>query len=273
MTDLRFVRLDMHRIGETVAGMVTGRNFEDPVRRIDETAQDAKTGAAPRHVERRGHRRARRYGLNILGDARDANPGKPLELAKDRVFIGPDLPCRVGKVGMDIGVGQRDRTLFALPRAKSPEMVPTPARCVADMDGELLGQRRRPHRFEHIAAVARILQDFADVRQRLVQRAAARRRWLDHRSRPAPALDQAFALQRAQRLADREAADAIARAKYAFGRELRGIGIIAPQDFAAQFVGERLIARLPAAMSCAISNCGRQIHSPFSVGHRSEAAR
>ena len=152
-----------------------------------------------------------------------------------------------------IGNGVRQRFGRIHPGAKALKTAPAATSDEANLFGNIARQRPFAERIEHGSRVTGILQDFGDVGQWLVQRAAARRGWLDAGPRPASPRNQAFRLERAQRLAHREARHAIAFAQIAFCRKT--LGFIRPaQDFFAQLVGQFLVTWL-----------GGQILSPRSA--------
>ena len=224
--------------------MVACRDFEQLALRIVKAAQDPQTRAAPRHIEQRGNIRACCHCLNILCHARQLDLGQPLDLPENRFLVRLDAVNHTAQIGVDIRIDQRDRHAIVRAGAHPAKSEPSPARDNANLFGNRFGQPTFGKPLEFKAAVARILQDFGDVRQRLVQRTAARCRWLDDGARAPFARYQPLALQRAQRLTHRKARHAILKAQHAFGRKL-ALRERTVQDRSAQVIGHFLIPGFP----------------------------
>ena len=235
--------IDVHRIGEPVAGMMAGRDFEDSIGGVMIAAQDTQGRRAFRNAERLGDVSAGGNRLNVLRHLDEVDFGQPLDLLEDSIFGGADLRRDVRQAFVNIGNGMRQR--FSRVGARAQPLKPAPA-ATGDKT-QLLGNIARQwpfaQRIKHSAGIARILQDFGDVGQWLMQRPATRGCWLDARSRPAPPRNQAFGLQRTQRFTHCKTRDGVTLAQVAFGREYIDL-IRSAQDLLAQLVGQFLVTRL-----------------------------
>jgi len=256
--------LDMHAVGEAFAGVMACRNFQNSTVLVEVAAEDPEAGTASADLEAIGNRTGRSNRLDVLGDAGDADARKLLELTEDRVPPRVDLIRRRGKVGVNISIGRGDRSRSVRAGADSAEPRPRTACRAADFLGEFLGQSNRSGAMESKPRVARILKDFANVGQRLVEGSAPRSCGLDDRARSAAAGDQAFGLENAQRFANGESADGIFGAQHALGRE--GVDLeFTTEDLLAKVVGKLDVARLARAGAF---NC-RAVRHFTSLGLRS----
>lgn len=166
--------VDMHRIGEPVAGMMAGRDFGNSVFGIAIGPQDAQGWCAPRNVQRVSDFRARAHSLNVLRYLRHLDAGKLFKLAKDRHLGRADLGGRFGIVAMNKSIGNRDRLGIAEPGANALKLKPVAVSIAADMIGNPARQGRFTKWPEIILRIARILQQFANIGEWLVQGTAAR---------------------------------------------------------------------------------------------------
>ena len=236
------LNLNVHRIGETFAGMMVRRNFENLPRSVFIAAQDAQTrrtfGEAkqPRNL-RRGH-----YCLNILRHLRDLNPGKPFKLSKNRILIGRNADGRIAQAFVDIGINRGNWLGRSAACAQPLKTRPAATRNQAQLLGNCFGQRPFTKFSKMRAGVTRILEDFAYVRERLMERAAACCRWLNDRARATFARDQSLTLKRAQCLPHGKAADRVTLAQIAFCRE--SLSRVGPaQNLFAQLLGKFAVTR------------------------------
>ena len=244
-----FVDLDMHRIGKAVAGVVARRDFKDAPIAIKVTAQDPEARRTPRNAQRRRDIGPRWIGLNILRHARHADSGELFKLLKYRPRIGINPVNDRREIMMQKSFGQRNRIAASRRFAKPAKPEPLPTRDEPQLFGIGFGQAAIGHARELIAAVTRILQQFADVRKWLMQRPAARRRRLNDRARPAFASNQPFTLKRAQSLSHREPRHAIFCTQNIFGRKI-AVGIGPLQDRRTQVISEFEVTRLSRALLC-----------------------
>ena len=136
---------------------------------------------------------------------------------------------------MKIGVGRGNWQCIAFVQAHAAQAVPIASAFLADQFGYRLWKRPAPDSFVGNSRIMCILQDFADVGERLMQRPSARRSGLDHSARAAFAGDQPFILQPPKRLANGEARHTIALAKLAFGWKLVARGKLSREQLGAQF--------------------------------------
>jgi hypothetical protein len=236
------IDLDMHRIGEAVSGMVTGRNFEDAVCTVHIAAQDAQTGRPLRHAQRSSNIGGRGHSLNILRDLDELDFGKPLNLAKDCIFAGINLVRDAAHCFMNKSFGVGERLARITARAQPSKPGPSAASDQANLFSDGAGQGSLTKCFETRPCVSRILKDFGHVGERLVQGAAPGSSRLDNSAGPSLARNQTLGLKRTQRLSHGKAAHTVSRAQYAFGG--KNVSLIGPaQNFFAQVVGQFLVTR------------------------------
>ena len=235
--------IDVHRISEAVARMVAGGNLQNAVGRVMIAAQDAEARRPLGDIQRLGNIGGRRDGLDVLRHLNEVDFCQPLDLLENRVFGRVDPVDNRFQAFMHIGHGQRQRRGGIGASAQALKPRPATARDQAQLLCDGARKWTIAETLETRPGIARILQDFGDIGQRLVQRATARRRWLDHRARPAPPRNQAFGLQRAQGFTHRETRYGVALAKVAFGRECIAV-VATAQHLFAQFVSQFLVSRL-----------------------------
>ena len=248
MADRLALNIDVHRIGKPVAGMVACRDFENAVGCVMIASQDAQRRRAFGNAKRLGNVRAGCDRLNILRYLDEIDLRKPFDLLENSIFAGADFCRNIAQAFVNIS--DRVRQGFSRISARAQALKPAPSSACdkAKLLGDIARQRAFSQGIEHRACVAGILENFGDVGQWLMQRAAARRGWLNARSRTAFARNQAFGLQRTQRLAHGKSRHGIAFAQVALGR--KGIGLVcSAEDFLAQFVGQFLVTRLCGQIS------------------------
>ena len=235
--------IDVHRIGEPVAGMMACRNFEDSIGCVMIAAQDTQGRRTLGYAKRFGNVRTGSNRLDILRHLDEIDFRQPLDLFENGVLDRANLSRNVRQAFVDIGNGMRQRLGRVRARAQALKARPAPACNQPQLFGNIARQRPFAQRIEHSPRVARILQDFRDVGKRLVQRPAARRCGLDARPRPAPPRDEALGLERTKRFTHCKTRHGVALAQVALGR--KDIGLIrSAEDFLAQFVGQFLVTRL-----------------------------
>lgn len=248
MADRLALDIDVHRIGKPVAGMVACRDFEYAVGGIMIATQDAQRRRAFGDAKRLGNVRAGCNRLNILRDLDEIDLRKPFDLLENSIFAGADFCRNIAQAFVNISNSVRKRFGRVSARAQALKPVPSSARDKAKLLGDIARQRAFSQGIENCAGIAGILKNFGDIGQWLMQCAAARGGWLNARSRTAFARNQAFGLQRTQRLAHCKSRHGIAFAQVAFGR--KGIGLVcSAEDFLAQFVGQFLVTRLCGQIS------------------------
>lgn len=240
--------IDVHRIGKPVAGMVACRDFENAVCGVMIASQDAQRRCAFGNPKRLGNVRTGCDRLNILRYLDEIDLRKPFDLLENSIFAWADFCRNIAQAFVDISNGVRKRFGRVSACAQALKPAPSSARDKAKLFGDIARQRAFSQGIENCARVAGILKNFGDVGQWLMQRAAARSGWLNARTRSASARNQAFGLQRTQRLSHGKARNGISLAQFAFGR--KGIGFIGPaEDFLSQFVGQFLVTRLCGQLS------------------------
>lgn len=248
MADRLALDIDVHRIGKPVAGMVACRDFEYAVGGIMIATQDAQRRRAFGDAKCLGNVRAGCDRLNILRDLDEIDLRKPFDLLENSIFAGADFCRNIAQAFVNISNSVRKRFGRVSARAQALKPVPSSARDKAKLLGDIARQRAFSQGIENCAGIAGILKNFGDIGQWLMQCAAARGGWLNARSRTAFARNQAFGLQRTQRLAHCKSRHGIAFAQVAFGR--KGIGLVcSAEDFLAQFVGQFLVTRLCGQIS------------------------
>ena len=168
------LNLDMHGVSEAIAGVVAGGNLDHPTIVIAVAAQDAQARRSPRNAKRLGDFRAGGHRLNILRHLRNRDSAEPFELLEQRGFTNVDGIRNVGERGMDIGFSKGDRLVDAAARPHAVKPRPFARRLAINLFGQLARQRDAAVTLERHLGIARILQNFANVRQRLVGRTAAR---------------------------------------------------------------------------------------------------
>lgn len=248
MADRLALDIDVHRIGKPVAGMVACRDFEYAVGGIMIATQDAQRRRAFGNAKRLGNVRAGCNRLNILRNLDEIDLRKPFDLLENSIFAGADFCRNIAQAFVNISNSVRKRFGRVSARAQALKPAPSSARDKAKLLGNIARQRAFSQGIENCAGIAGILKNFGDIGQWLMQCAAARGGWLNARSRTAFARNQAFGLQRTQRLAHCKSRHGIAFAQVAFGR--KGIGLVcSAEDFLAQFVGQFLVTRLCGQIS------------------------
>jgi len=255
------LHLDMHRIGEAIARVVADGDLNDATVSINVAAQYSKAGASAGDPQSRSHLGSRGHRLNILRHPRNLDARKPLKLPEKRWFSEVDRARRFGKVRVNIGLCQSNRALGVAARTNAAKLRPFPAAGCTNLLSQIARQSNANAALKDDMGVAGILQNLVNVRQRLVQRTAARRRRLDDRARTALTLDHAFRLERAQRLAHRKSADAILATQHDFGRELFGLWKFIPQNARPQIIRQFDIPGLTHR----ICHYSGQISSPVAI--------
>lgn len=235
--------VDMHRVGEAVAGMVTDRNLEQLPLGIKVAAHDPQYGRATLDAQILGDFGRRGDRLDILRYLADADPGEPFDLTEQSAGRQVKSDNCLVETVVKVGFCHGDWQFIAFMQTQAAKAGPIAHALLAD----LLDHRRRQGTATDTRIiyprVARILQDLANVGERLMQRAAARCRRLDRGSRAALAGDQPFVLKAPQSFAYGEAANPIALAQFAFGGELISHSELTRKDFSPKFARDLQVAR------------------------------
>ena len=237
------IQVDLHGIGETVAGVMADRNFVNRAFLIEIATNDPQNGFAEVNFQPLSGCRIGSDGLNILGDQSERGVGQFFELAEQRACTKIESVDGVAQPFVEIGIGKRNwRGVFALP-PRPAKPAPNAVRILANLFRNFLAQGPRFLFGIGNLTVAGILQQFANIRKRLVQCAAAGRGWLNDSARAAFAFNQAFALQFFKCLSHGKATDIILPTKGGFRRKLSPNFIGAFNDGFAQFTRHLDVAR------------------------------
>lgn len=248
MTDRLAFDIDVHRISKPVAGMVAGRDFKNTVSGVMIASQDAQRRRALGNAKRLSNLRAGCDRLNILRYFDEIDLRKPFDLLENSIFAGADFCRNIAQAFVNISDRVRQRLSRVSARAQALKPTPSSACDKAKLFGDIARKRAFSQWIEHRSGVSRILKNFGDVGQRLMQRAAPRGGWLNAGTRTASARNQAFGLQRTQRLAYRKPRHSIAFAKVALGWKSIGF-VCSAEDFLSQFVGQFFVTRLCGQLS------------------------
>jgi len=266
------IHIDMHRIGETIAGVVTDRNLEDFTLGVEIAAQDPKHWRAFVNLQSLGHIGVRRDRLNVLRDFADFDARQRFDLTEQSSGAKVQLINGVPQAFVKVRVGHRQRQGLARMVPDSLKTRPIALGRRSDLFGKLSGKRGGFLQSVGHLAPARVLQQLADIGERLVQSAAARRRGLHRGARSATPFDQTFDLQSAQGLANGEAADIVFGAQGGFGWKRLPIGERARQDGIAQFSGQLQVARRASSLFGRIARLVFRLRRQSQL-HRSASAR
>ena len=241
--DSSAINLDMHRIGKAVAGVVADRNLQNATVGVAIAADDAQAGCALRHAQSLCNLVGRRYCLNVLSHLNKGHASEPLKLPEDGFVIGANLRRRLAQAFMDIGIEHSNGSAIVDARAQTFKVGPSSTGHQTQVFRHALGQGDLPLVDKTCRSVAGVLKNFRNVGERLMQRAAARRRGLDHGAGTGTPRNQAFGLKRAQSLPHSEPADIEPLAQFRFGGKAafrKGAG----ENFGPQGFGQFLISRL-----------------------------
>lgn len=255
--------VDMHGIGKSVAGVVTDRNFKDLACRIEVAAQDPEHRRIFLDLKSLGDSRICRDRLNILRNLAYPNACQSFNLAEERASSQIKLADRFAQHLVKIRICDRDGEIVGNVAADAVKTIPFAIGRLADLFSDGFRQWTGSYRRIGDLAVAGILQQLADIGERLVQRAASGSSWLDRRPRAAPALNEPFCFKPAQGFTNSEPADIVPLAQRRFGGKLSAVREPSREYFLAELPGKLKIAR----RLCFFCFGGRQsrLHQPIGL--------
>mgnify|MGYP001791946890 CR=1 FL=1 len=263
--------VDMHRIGEAIAGVVADRDFEHTAFGVEVTPDDAQHRRGFVDLQLGGESGVGGDRLDVLRDFADFDARQRLDLPEQGARAQIKLVDRVFQGFVKIGVSHRQRQSLACVPTHPAKARPIAFNARGDLLGNLAWQGRDVLLGVGDFASARVLQKLTDIRKRLVQRTATRSGRLHRGARSSAPLNQAFDFKFAQRLAHRETAHVVLCAQDGFGRERFAAGVFAFQNRFAKLGGQLQVTRRArdflsrARFSHLGVRLGRQslLHRPF----------
>ncbi len=230
------VDVNVHRVSETVSGVVTGGNFKQSLILIEITAQDQQNRIVGIKSQRFGNFISRLNSLNVLRYPVYSTSRKLFDLTEQcRAAIREARRC-IRKVWVNPRVSEGNGAMLTIGTASPAKDEPFTRWTHTRLFGNVGVNFLRPQLLERNGGVFCILKNFANVRQWLVQRTSAGRSRLNLGTGPAPTLDESFLRQRSKRLTYRKTTDPIIFAERRFSRKRLGTVKVTAQNCCTQFI-------------------------------------